>query len=100
MLVICSANATTINNYSLNGKYQKQLSSQELGRMHQPASHEAEHPRHNALYRVQNQCPHLLRSTVRADTRISYYLRILDYLHDFVIEEEDFREAWLKLGGY
>ena len=42
----------------------------------------------------------LLRSTVRADTRISYYLRILDYLHDFVIEEEDFRKAWLKLGGY
>ncbi|WP_294601596.1 hypothetical protein [uncultured Bacteroides sp.] len=51
------------------------------------------------MYRLQHQYPHVLRSTVRVDTNISYYLRIPDYLHEFVIEEKDFRKLWMKLGG-
>ena len=51
------------------------------------------------MHRLQHQYPHLLPGTVGLDTRISYYLRILDYLHHFVINEDDFRQVWMKLGG-
>jgi hypothetical protein len=44
-----------------------------------------------------HQYTHLLRSPLGADTNISYYTRIFNYLHEFVINEEDYRKLWTLL---
>lgn len=68
--------------------------------MHQPLPPQSGHPHHRPLHGLQFQHPHLLPGTVGDDIHISYYLRILDYLHEFVIEEADFQKVWMELGGF
>lgn len=100
MLVIRPTNLTSINQCLSNEQSKEELPIPHLGRMYQSSSYRAGNSHHNALRRLQYQYPHLLRDAVGADIKISYYLRVLDYLHDFLIEEEDFRKVWMELGGY